>query len=83
MYAIPTNYRLPVRTNAALREYARMEYGRDEVAWFLASIRRSRRIVPHRTFRLRFGRLRAQPVTRAVPHKGTPRLPRPAAPSPR
>lgn len=83
MYAIPSDYSLRVRTNSALREYARMEYGKDEVAWFLASVRRSKRIVPHRALRPRFLRLQAQPLTRAVPHKGTPRLPRPAAPSPR
>ncbi len=83
MYAIPTDYDRRLRTNTALRQYARMEYGTDEVAWFLTAIRRPTRTRPRRSLRFRFGLLRAPAPRRAFPHKGAPHLPRPALPSTR
>ncbi len=75
MYAIPTYGEANLRTNAALREYAQLEYGTRNAEWILAEFRRKTpktvRKAPRRVFRL-FVR-RSATIPRAMPHKGTPR----------
>lgn len=82
MYAIRIGNETGLRTNTALREYARAEYGNEDIAWFLASA--SRRARPSRpSLRARIlGSKKPRPHV-ALPHKGTPRLPPPedAAPA--
>ncbi len=74
MYAIPTMMQASLRTNPSLREYARDEYGRDSVEWFLAATRRAVPKVPRRSLALRLRLHRAPHTRRVVGHKGTPRL---------
>jgi len=73
MYAIPMKVDLRLRTNADLRQYARMEYGHEDVSWILAEARRARQTAPRRPLRLRFLSRRQRPVHRPVACKGTPR----------
>ncbi len=74
MYTIPAMMEASLRTNASLREYARNEYGRNSVDWFLSATRRAVPKAPgrSRTLRLRFRRVTH--THRLVGHKGTPRL---------
>ncbi len=71
MYAIRLDGNVNLRTNDALREYARLEYRREDVAWILATTKaakRARRAV--RPFRLLARR--APPSHRPVACKGNP-----------
>lgn len=72
MYAFQLDGNVRLRTNAALREYARLEYPREDVHWLLATAKpaaRPKRTVP------RFPRFtrRAARAPRPVACKGTPR----------
>ncbi len=72
MYGIQLDGNVHLRTNAALREYARLEYRREDVQWLIASAKgaaKPRRSVP------RFPRFlrRPAPTPRPVACKGTPR----------
>ncbi len=72
MYAIRIPGDVSPRTNAALRDYARLEYRKEDVHWLLASSRRAKRTIkPRRPLRL-FTR-KAAPAHRPVACKGTPR----------
>ena len=74
MYAIRVDLDPRLRMNSALRNYARMEYGNEEVAWFLSAVRQPRRQIVRRSLASRLGLRRARPSFRPVAHKGTPRL---------
>ncbi len=74
MYTIPAIVETSLRTNASLREYARNEYGRNSVDWFLAATRRAAPKAPRRSLTLRLRFQRAPHTHRLVGHKGTPRL---------
>ncbi len=74
MYAIGLDVNASLRTNAALREYARNEYGSRNVEWFLATIRPRRRKTLRTPLVSHFRPVRAKPSHRPVGHKGTPRL---------
>jgi len=82
MYAIRLDVDSRLRTNSALREYARMEYGSDEVAWFLASAKSSPRKAVRPPMAARFRIRRARPAQRPVACKGSPRGPPSEGPSP-
>jgi len=73
MYAIRLDVDPRLRTNSALREYARMEYGSDEVAWFLAAARAPRKKAVRPSLAARFRIRRARPAHRPVACKGSPR----------
>ncbi len=74
MYAIRVEMDPSLRTNAALREYARNEYGTESVAWLLAEAHRSSRKASSRPRLPRFRIRRVRPTYRLVGHKGMPRL---------
>ena len=73
MYAIRVDVAPRLRTNSELREYARMEYGNEDVGWILAGAKSARAPPRRRPLSLRF-LSRRQPVHRPVACKGTPRL---------
>ena len=83
MYAIPIDGNVRLTRNEPLREYARLEYKGDAVAWILASAPRRRKAALRRP---RLPRLRrfarpATPAVRPVACKGVPRrAPEEAAP---
>lgn len=72
MYAFQLDGNVRLRTNAALREYARLEYPREDVRWLLATAKAASK--PKRRLP-RFPRLlgRPAPAPRPVACKGTPR----------
>jgi hypothetical protein len=74
MYGIRMDLDPRLRTNTALREYARLEYGSEDVLWLLAAARRRTRKPVRRSLASRLGLKRARPAFRPVGHKGTPRL---------
>ena len=80
MYSIRVEMDPRLRTNRALREYARLEYGAEDALWFLAAVRRSK----PKPFRPRIPfRLGSRARTHApVACKGTPRGVRSESPSP-
>ena len=73
MYAIRVATEPRLRTTPALREYARLEYGREDLSWFLASTARANRKAANRGRKPRFAFLRARPSHQPVAHKGSPR----------
>lgn len=73
MYTIRMDVDARLRTNSALREYARMEYGSDEVGWLLATLNAPRRKAVRRPLAARFRIRRTQPTHRPVACKGSPR----------
>ncbi len=73
MYAIRLDVDPRLGTNSALREYARTEYGRDEIAWILAAAKAPRRKLARPSFAARFRIGRARPARRSVACKGSPR----------
>lgn len=82
MYAIRLDVDPRLQTNTALREYARAEYGRDEVAWFLAAAAAAGRKTARRSRSRRWTIHRARPLPRGVACKGSPHRPSADAPSP-
>ncbi len=73
MYTIRVETEPRLRTTPALREYARLEYGREDLAWFLASAVRTTRKAANRATKPRLAFLRPRPAHRPVAHKGSPR----------
>ncbi len=73
MYPNLTDVEVRLRTNANLREYARLEYGPGYAEWLLAEARRAARLAtrPRRWSRLFTRRTAAE--FRPMPHKGSPR----------
>ncbi|HYM40842.1 MAG TPA: hypothetical protein VEY12_12010 [Thermoplasmata archaeon] len=82
MYAIRVDGDPRLRMNPILAEYARLEYGHEDVAWFLAAVGRAVRKAPHRSLASRFRVLRPRPAHTPVACKGAPRLPSSDAPAP-
>ncbi len=83
MYSLSLPLEPRLRTNPALRDYARMEYGHADYAWFLAAARRPDREPVRRPPRRPFRLFARRPAPRPVACKGTPnRTPRevPTAP---
>ncbi len=80
MYTIPAMMEASLRTNASLREYARLEYGHEDALWLLAAARQPREKPLRRPWR--FPSLRSQPAPRPVACKGTPRREPSESPSP-
>jgi len=74
MYGFRVEMDPRLRTNPALREYARLEYGSEDVEWFLAAVRRQRRKIVRRSLASRLRLRRPEPAPRPVGCKGTPRL---------
>ena len=74
MYAIRSYGDVPLRTNDALREYARLEYGSADIRWLLAAAAPRRKPAAAGP-RLRLFRRLARPSHRAVACKGSPRRP--------
>ena len=72
MYAIRSYGDAPLRTNAALREYARLEYRAEDAHWLLAASEAVRK-APRTPLRIRLLVRRARPSPRAVACKGSPR----------
>ncbi len=72
MYAFRIPGEANLRTNAALREYARLEYRGEDVQWLLAAARTPRHVPRARRALLRLAR-RTHPSPRPVACKGTPR----------
>ncbi len=71
MYGIRLDGTVNLRTNDALREYARLEYRREDVAWLIATAKAAKKARrPARSFRL-FAR-RSRPTHRPVACKGSP-----------
>ena len=73
MYAIRVETDPRLRTTPALREYARLEYGREDLSWFLATAGRAIRTAPNRALKPRLALFRRRPSHRPVAHKGSPR----------
>lgn len=80
MYAMQTLGYEPLRMNAALREYARLEYRVDDARWILASARLPRK-APRAHGLPRLFERRARPTPRPVACKGSPRRSSDGAPS--
>ena len=73
MYGIPLDGNVRLRTNATLREYARLEYRNEDVYWVAAAVKAaSAKPRPRRRLGI-FGRT-PRPAHRPVAHKGAPRL---------
>jgi len=70
MYGLTTGMELRLRTDDALREYARLEYGSADAAWIIASARRASRKARPKVALSR--RIRAAFAAR--PTSGFPRL---------
>jgi hypothetical protein len=72
MYAIRMDVDPRLRTNDALRRYARMEFGREDAAWILASARSANKNARIRSLRPRFLNRRVPPTHAMVACKGAP-----------
>ncbi len=72
MYSMAIDGKVRPQLNASVREYARLEYRREDVAWIIATAKAARKARrPARSFRL-FAR-RARPSHRPVACKGSPK----------
>ncbi len=81
MYGILLDGNVRLRTNATLREYARLEYRNEDVYWVAAAVTAASATPrPRRRLGL-FGRS-PRPAHRPVACKGSPRRPLHEAPSP-
>ena len=73
MYAILVDGNVRLRTNEALREYARLEYPGTDADWILAAATQRRKTVPRGRRFLLFGRHASAPP-HPVACKGSPRI---------
>ncbi len=72
MYAIPLEENVRLRTNDALREYALLEYRKEDLLWLRATARAAQR-APHARRTLRLFKPRPRPAPAPVACKGSPR----------
>jgi hypothetical protein len=73
MYSIRIPGELPLRTNDALREYARLEYRNEDARWLLAVVRKSKKI-PRSRRAVRWLARAPRRTHAAVACKGSPRI---------
>ncbi len=75
MYPNLTDADVRLRTNANLREYARLEFGPGYAEWLLSEARRAARPATRPRRRTRFFTRKASAKFRPLPHRGSPRGP--------